>query len=413
MNAEIAELTAPTSAVVVQAWQRFHTTLDEVRRKMEATPRFRDNPQNRAKAYHTLMEVQAMAYNFAVAPRLDHPRMQVNTGWQTNMYTLGQNCMDFFYGVMFADGTRSYRITGRMGDIKLFLWQVLGSLPGRADGKTVGNYDFADFKQTADGHFTAIMSVKKQEGNWIALNPEGRYQFILVRRAMGDWNDDPGELKVELLDPPLDHSYDDDEFDEAAIAKRIDRATDFARYVIEHWNINLYDIYLKSAGGHKNALGLLPGVVTSEVGSPTSNYAMGIFELEPDEALIVELRKAPQSAYWSYQLGDVWSRSLDFRNYQTDINMAHAAVDKDGAVRVVIAHRDPGVANWMDTRNRREGTIVFRNYKTDSQILPTVRKVKFADIAQQLPPETRRVTIEQRAAALRARQQGFERLHGE
>jgi len=49
------------------AWLEYHAILEEVRHKMEATARFRDTPQHRAKAYHTLMEMQAMAYTFAVA----------------------------------------------------------------------------------------------------------------------------------------------------------------------------------------------------------------------------------------------------------------------------------------------------------------------------------------------------------
>jgi hypothetical protein len=158
---------------------------------------------------------------------------------------------------------------------------------------------------------------------------------------------------------------------------------------------------------------LLPGVVTSEVGNPVANYAMGIFEIEPDEALIIELSELPKSAYWSFQLGDAWSRSLDFRNYQTDVNMTHAAIDQDGAFRAVVAHRDPGVKNWLDTRNRREGTIVFRNYRSASAPVPKVRKIKFSELAQALPPQTARVTPAERAATLRRRQDSYRKLLGE
>jgi hypothetical protein len=39
----------------------------------EDSPRFKDFPQHSAKAYHTMMEALAMAYNFAIAPRMHHP----------------------------------------------------------------------------------------------------------------------------------------------------------------------------------------------------------------------------------------------------------------------------------------------------------------------------------------------------
>lgn len=398
---------------LLQPWRRFQATVDEVRIKMENTPRFRDTPQHRASAYHTLLEAQAMAYNFAVAPRVRHPRIQINTSWQTNFYTLGQNGMDFFYGVMFLDGRRTYRLSGRMGDIKLFLLQVISHLPGHPESKTVGNYDFAQHGIHEHQDFEFVMSATRREGHWIALDPDSRYQFILMRRAMGDWNDDPGELRIEILDPPEDDADEQAEFDDNAMAERIDRAADFVRYEIEHWNINLYDMYLAAAGGEKNMMGLLPGLVTSEVGNPLSNYAMCIFELQDDEALIIEMADIPDSAYWSFQLGTVWSRSLDFRNYQTDINMTHAAIDSDGVFRAVVSRRDPGVANWMDTRGRCEGTIVFRNYRSPTEVVPKVTKVKFAEIRKHLPDGTRTVTAAERAQALRLRQQGFLKLHGE
>lgn len=396
-----------------KAWARFQQTVDEMRVKMEQTPRYRDNPQNRAKAYHTLAEAQAMAYNFAVAPRMRHPRIQINTGWQTHFYTLGQNGMDFFYGVMFLDGRQSYRLSGRMGDIELFLLQVISHLPGHPDSKTIGNYDFEEYGIHEGQDFELIMSAKPHDANWIPLDATSPYQFILMRRTMRDWNDDPGELRIEMIDPPADDFYDRDEFDEAAVAERIDRATAYFRYMIEHWNINLYDMYLEAGGGVKNSMGLLPGVITSEVGNPMSNYAMGIFELEHDEALILTMDDVPDSAYWSFQLGDVWSRSLDFRNYQTDIGMAHAAIDADGVFRAVISRKDPGIANWLDTRGRREGTVVFRNYRSPTEVVPKVRKASFADVASHLPKDTRTVTPAERAEALRLRRQGFLKLHGE
>jgi len=401
------------STALQKAWARFQATVDEGRVKMESTPRFRDTPQHRASAYHTLLEAQAMAYNFAVAPRMRHPRVQVNTGWQTHFYTLGQNGMDFFYGVMFLDGRRTYRLSGRMGDIKLFLFQVISHLSGHPQSKTVGNFDFDQYGIGEQQDFEFVVSATRHEGNWIALDPESRYQFILMRRAMADWHDDPGELRIEMIDPPVDDFYDRDEFDEDAMVERIDRAADFVRYLIEHWNINLYDMYLAAGGGSKNTMGLLPGVVTSEVGNPVSNYAMCIFELGDDEALIVEMDEPPDCPYWSFQLGTVWSRSLDFRNYQTDISMAHAAIDADGAFRAVVSRRDPGIANWMDTRGHGEGTVVFRNYRSPTEVVPRVTKVAFADIDKHLPADTRKVTPAQRADALRWRREGFLKLHGE
>lgn len=400
------------STTLAAAWQRFHAAQQEALRWMEETPRFKDVPQHRAKAYHTLLEALAMAYNFAVAPRLYHPRLQINTGWQTEFYTLGQNCPDFFYIVTFLDGRQTYRLRGRFGDNVLILLQVLNHLAGHPDSRAIGNYDLSKFEIGPNGSFEIVLSAEKHAGNWIPLDRQSPYHFILFRRAMGDWHMDPGELAIERVNPLPQDYYDADEFDEAAIAQRIDRATAFLKYLVRDFNIKLYDFYVNNSGGY-NRMAYLPGTVTSEVGSPSSNYAMAVFDLKDDEALIIELDKLPDGVYWSFQAGDVWSRSLNFTYRQTSINMHQAAVDRDGGFRAVVAHKDPGVANWIDTTGHLQGTIVFRNYRAMGQPVPATRKVKLTEVLSALPKDTKMVTPAERAAALERRRRGFLKLHGE
>ena len=44
-------------------------------------------------------------------------------------------------------------------------------------------------------------------------------------------------------------------------------------------------------------------------------------------------------------------------------------------LRVVIAHEDPGVANWLDTAGHSEGPIILRCVRTESAPVPTTRVV--------------------------------------
>ncbi len=196
------------------------------------------------------------------------------------------------------------------------------------------------------------------------------------------------------------------------MARRIDAATAFLKYLIHDFNMQLFDAYAKVGGGYNN-MAFLPGTVTSQVGSPTSNYAMAVFDLAEDEALIITLNPMPDGVYWGLQLGDVWSRSLNFTQRQTSLNMKTTLADADGVCRVVVAHSDPGVANWLDTTGRRQGTVVFRNYKTNSQPVPNTLKVKLADLYAYLPHATGRVSPAQRAATLEARRLAYIALHGE
>lgn len=409
-------MTTPDSAgtaALQAAWTHYHATLDELRRQTEATPRFQQTPQHRAKAYHTLMELQAMAYNFVIAPRLLHPRVFLNSGWQTDMYTLGQNGQDFLYGVVFVDGQQDYVMRGRMGDISMFLLQTHNGVFGEPGVNITGNYDWADFEIGADGRFEVTLSATEKPGNWIKLNPESGYQFMLIRRALAKWDGDGGELTLDRLTPLADDHYDADEFDEHAMAQRIRRAADFVRYLVSCFNIGLYEMYFNNAGKEKNRLSLLPGTTTSQVGSPTSNYAMAVFELAEDEALLVELDRAPDGVYWSFQLGDVWSRSLNFTSRQSSLNNLEVTVDDDGAVRLVVSHRDPGVNNWLDTCGRVEGTLVFRNYRAHGAPVPASRKLKLSELDAALPAGTRRVSAAQRQEALAKRLRAQRKLYGE
>lgn len=399
--------------LLLEAWSEYHATLEKMRLSLEATPRFQNTPQHRAKAYHTLMEMQAMAYNFIIAPRMSHPRIQRNTGWQTDMYTLGQNGQDLIYGVLFLDGRQTYRMKGRMGDIGVFLVQVQNGVFGEPDVKVTANYDWADFKIDADGSFEVVLGAEPQPGNWIKLDPAYPYQFLHFRRSLSDWNGDAGEVVLERTSELPANHYDDDEFDEVAMATRIRRASLFVRYLTRDFNIGLYEMYLRVAGGNKNKLTLLPGTVTSQVGSPSNNTAMTVFEVQRDEALILELSEVPNGTYWSFQLGDVWSRSLDFTNRMSSLNDREISVDSDGKVRVVVAHTDPGIANWLDPCGRIEGTVVFRNYRARSAPVPGAQLVKLAELKAALPADTRLTTAAERARQIELRRAGQRRLYGE
>ncbi len=60
-------------------------------------------------------------------------------------------------------------------------------------------------------------------------------------------------------------------------------------------------------------------------------------------------------------------------------------MDDDGKVRVVVAHRDPGTANWLDTAGHSEGPIILRCVRTETAPVPTTKLVSFDQLAEELP----------------------------
>ncbi|HNC69383.1 MAG TPA: hypothetical protein PKZ77_02750, partial [Pseudomonadales bacterium] len=152
-------------------------------------------------------------------------------------------------------------------------------------------------------------------------------------------------------------------------------------------------------------------------GMSTNLYAGGVWELGPDEALVIENRVSVAPTYIGFQLGNLWGESLEYANRITSLNGWQSCVDADGVIRLVVAHRDPGVPNWLDTTGLEQGFLSPRwaySQRPPEDQWPqiTARKVAFDRIRECLPPDTpvidarerrRRVAIRERHVRKRYR----------
>jgi hypothetical protein len=50
-------------------------------------------------------------------------------------------------------------------------------------------------------------------------------------------------------------------------------------------------------------------------------------------------------------------------------------LEPDGSFRVVIAHRDPGMPNWLDTEGRPFGLVFWRYFLADGEIATPAAEV--------------------------------------
>lgn len=400
------------------AYDDFEAAGREAREIIEGTARFGSFPEHRVQAYVTLAEARAMAYSFAIAPRTDVPRLHAQTSWNATTSSLGQNCQDMRYAIVLLDGSRTYRLRGHLGRQRLALWQVHSHMMGHPDSQEIGNYDLTEIAG-ADGTVDILISGRQPAGDatrpWIKLDPSSPLNFVLVRRILNRITDDYGDLRLEEVDSgDTQAGARIEEIDADQVAHRVSSAAHLLRFLIRTWAVGLYEFYLKTAGG-KNRFSYIPGqqIATDLAGSSSTTYGFCVYELRPDEALIVEWDTV-ESAYWSWQLGDVWSNALDFVNFQTTLNMDQAVVDDEGKVRAVLSATDPGVPNWLDTRGRREGVVVLRNYKEQStSVAPTARLVKLAELRDALPAGTPTVSPDDRMKALLTRRSAYHDAYGE
>ena len=133
------------------------------------------------------------------------------------------------------------------------------------------------------------------------------------------------------------------------------------------------------------------------------------FQLDADEALIIETEIPERAPYWNVQLNDPLFNALEYVHRLSSTNGAMATLSSDGKFRAVIALEDPGVPNWLDPCGYKEGGIYGRWYDCSSEPVPTIKRVRLAELRDHLPADTPVVSPEQRAEELRIRVKACQR----
>ena len=75
----------------------------------------------------------------------------------------------------------------------------------------------------------------------------------------------------------------------------------------------------------------------------------------------------------------------------------------DGVFRAVIANRDPGVHNWLDTSGYLTGAMQGRWLECAGSPMPKVKKVRLEELSNYLPSDTAMVTPHERKEMIRNR----------
>ena len=294
----------------------------------------------------------------------DHPFFLSGTGPFTKM---GLDNPDTLYFGARVHPDHEYVVTGTRGSTTDLSFQLLGGeYTDEGVPKSEAAFDDRELDIADDGAF-----------EW-RVRPSTAAQLV-VREVYGDWSQRRGSITIRREDtagtapPPLARDTLEKRYATAGkqLVQRIKTWLQFPQWFYLNIPVNT----------------LVPPRLTPG-GLATQYSSVGHFDLTPDQALVITV---PQSdaPYLGFQLGSMWYISLDYVNHQTSLNAAQAQADPDGKIRIVVADRNPGVTNWVETLGHRRGFLQFRWQRVSRELTeadgPTAEVVDFDGIAAALP----------------------------
>ncbi|HYC01279.1 MAG TPA: DUF1214 domain-containing protein [Candidatus Limnocylindrales bacterium] len=324
---------------------------------------------DRAEGYRYLSRLTRLA----LEKFLEHADPAAPTFYRLSHETAKIGCdnPDSYYQNAAIDGRYEYRLSGTRGTVSyLGIGAYYGHYGSSARSGCSGYLEGGGVVTDADGRFEIILSARPHAGNWIKLEPDS--SMLIVRQNFLDRTSEvPADLRLERLGA-------DGTPQPLTAARLVNGLDDAARYVA-----GTSALFARWADGFRSRpnqiLEMDPKVTGGAHGDPNIHFYMGYWQLEPQEALIVEATPPP-CEYWNFQLNNIWMESLDFRYHPIHYNKHTTRYRSDGSFRLVVASRNPGVANWVDTASHRRGTMGLRWVKAAHFPMPATRVVPLSQV---------------------------------
>jgi hypothetical protein len=341
------------------------------------------NPVDRIESFHYLLLMTAYAVQTAIT---NHDPLEPM--WcapaQFHLLDWGAASPDGVYRRTMIRDDRAYRVWGNVGNASYLSMDFRLSTP-------MVTITPPDLELDATGSFEIFIGGEPRDRQWWPVHPGTT--GLTTREFFDDWiGARRSRLRIECLDgevmaPRPEHHA-------ARVAAEFAAVSDWIlEGAVRFWMEQSVALAERAPNRFHTEL------TRTETKLPV--VTTGLWHLAPDEALIIELPD-PDADFWGFQLASSLWHTLDYANRITSLNQAQVQRDPDGVFRVVLAHRDPGVANWLDTTGLERGVLIVRFCGARAASVPRTRPVKLADVAAELPgmaafgPDARRAQIAER-----------------
>ncbi|MAG34561.1 MAG: hypothetical protein CL908_27135 [Deltaproteobacteria bacterium] len=278
-------------------------------------------------------------------------------------------------------GDRRYRIRGNTSDAVYTSFTVeAGGQEGGYPERTEGAINDTEFAIGADGSYELLLGPDVSGPNTLKLPADARTvttrsYFETKRSAAAD----PFKV-VPIAIGPVEDPGPAPTPDDASITRSI-------RRVIAYLRGTTVDQPIRDLAKQPSWVSLIPNQFNQPAkpagmafAAPDNAYASAPYVLRPDQALVMEGR-FPTCRFSSVMLWNRFLQSYDYTSRQISLNRAQTELDSEGRYRIVIAGRDPGVPNWLDTEGRPSGLVYWRFLLPEGEIeTPRTRVMPLAEL---------------------------------
>ncbi|HIF92584.1 MAG: hypothetical protein ABGX04_10835 [Myxococcales bacterium] len=282
------------------------------------------------------------------------------------------------------DSRYAYVVRGNMNDAVYFSMSIeKGAEDGHLPKATDGVINDTEIDVDRDGLFSVYLGGAPRERNWLALGKNAsrvttRHYFELESPAALDPGCEP-RMKIECLsDFATPEPLRDEEV--SAGIRRVCNA------------VRTRTLEMPQLAGDEMPpfMSVVPNVFPVPVtpgnfglAAADAHYSMAPFLIGPDEALVMTGRW-PDCRFANVCLWNRFQQTFDYINRGVSLNRKQTKLDDDGCFRMVLAHQDPGLPNWLDTEGNAFGLVFWRFFLAEGSVeTPVAEVVQWADLQNQ------------------------------
>ena len=330
--------------------------------------------QEAVEGMRWLLRVIAMSVEVAADANPRRPHFQ---RLDTLVRKVGGDNPDAEYDFAAIDGKYNYKITGNIGSVR-YLGFTFNAGQGTTPRRQFAYLSDKTLKLDQEGNFTLILSQEPTDisGQWVQIPDDA--SGILVRQYIANRKkEELSTLNIEVLGSPIQfRPFTDQEIADAIIS------TSYAFLSLT----TLHHRVLPELMEQTNVF--IEATSDSLGGAISGNdnlYMIGSYQLADDEALIM-LVQPPKTRYWNIALESRWHEIADYLHRPTSMTLDEVNYNEDGSVEFIVAHKDPGHPNWLDTSGHNFGFITLRwlDAMNEDVPMPELQVINWSDLINKI-----------------------------